>query len=90
MLFRSIHRLKNNDPPALVEELCNLENTQPTSELFSHALNRAIARRERGDFIEEYRRRFRTGSKISHHREAIINDPEWQSFIPQRNSQDDG
>ena len=75
-LIHYIHRLKNNDPPALLEELCDLEKTPPTSELFSHALNRAIARRERGDFIEEYRRRFRTGSKISHHREAIITNPD--------------
>ena len=75
-LIHYIHRLKNNDPPALVEELCDLGQRKPTSELFSHALNRAIARRERGDLIEEYRRRFRTGSKISHHREAIIHDPD--------------
>jgi len=74
-LIHYIHRLKKNDPPALLEELCDLGKRNPTSELFSHALNRAIARRERGDFIEEYRLRFQTGSKISHHREAIIDDP---------------
>lgn len=74
-LIHYIHRLKNNDPPALLEELCDLGKRNPTSELFSHALNRAIARRERGDFIEEYRLRFQTGSRISHHREAIIDDP---------------
>ncbi|KAJ4123105.1 hypothetical protein NW768_010099 [Fusarium equiseti] len=73
-LIHYLHLKKNNDPPALLEELCELKS-KPTSERFSHALNRAIARRKQGDFIEEYRHMFRNGSKISHHREAIVNDP---------------
>ncbi|KAH7192735.1 uncharacterized protein B0J16DRAFT_394707 [Fusarium flagelliforme] len=73
-LIHYLHLKKNNDPPALLEALCGLKR-ESTSERFSHALNRALDRREQGDFIEEYRRMFQTGSKILHHREAIINDP---------------
>ncbi|CAG7559553.1 unnamed protein product [Fusarium equiseti] len=73
-LIHYLHLKKNNDPPALLEKLCGLKR-EPTSERFSHALNRAIDHREQGDFIEEYRHTFQTGSKILHHREAIINDP---------------
>jgi hypothetical protein len=96
-LIHYLHLKKNNDPPALLEELCGLKR-EPTSERFSQALNRAIERREQGDFIEEYRHMFQTGSKILHHREAIINDSVMKNLYfnglgiqrKKRNSQENG